>query len=123
MSLLPSRQEIAEAQENDPNVHNLTRDPKYTSQLVENAQALCKGTAMVLPTALWHRAIHRYHHYLPATHLKETLCAAMYWKGMQNIIWKYFKNCQKCQVNKWHKHKYIKVPTKLVYKILWSYYV
>jgi len=44
--------EIAKAQETDPNIHNLKKDPKYTRQLVENTQILCKGTAMVLPTAL-----------------------------------------------------------------------
>jgi len=52
--------EIAEAQETDPNIHKLTKDPPYTRQLVENAQVLCKGTTMVLPTALIHRAISWY---------------------------------------------------------------
>ena len=44
--------EIAQAQEIDPNIHKLTKDPQYTRQLVENTQVLCKGTAMVHPTAL-----------------------------------------------------------------------
>jgi len=44
--------EIAEPQEADRNVHKLTKDPHYTKHLVENTQVLCKGTAMVLPTAL-----------------------------------------------------------------------
>jgi hypothetical protein len=34
--------EIAEAQETDPKIHNLTMDPQYTRQLVENTQALAK---------------------------------------------------------------------------------
>ena len=109
--------EIAEAQETDPNIHKMTNDPQYTRQLVENTQVLCKGTAMVLPPALWHRATSWYNHYLQhpkATCLKETLRAAMYWKGMQNTIRKYVKNCHKCQVNKRLKHKYGKVPTNLV---------
>ena len=44
--------EIAEAQETDPKIHKLTKDPQYTRQLVENTQVLCKGTAIVFPTAL-----------------------------------------------------------------------
>ncbi len=73
--------EIAEAQLSDPSIQKLASDMKYTMQLVENSQVLCKGTAMVLPTALHHRAISWYHHYLQrpgATCLKETFCAAMY---------------------------------------------
>ena len=72
---------------------------------------------MVLPTALQLRAISWYHHYLQhpgATRLKEMLRAAMSSKGMCNTIKKYVKNCCKCQVNKRHKHKYGKLPTKLV---------
>ena len=91
--------EIAESQEAGPYILKLTTDPQYTRQLVENTQVLCKGTTMVLPTALQHRAISWYHHYLQhpgVTSLEETLCAAMYWIGMLNTIWKYFKNCQKC---------------------------
>ena len=44
--------EIAEAQETDPNIQKLTKDPQYTRQLVENKEVLCKETAMVLLTAL-----------------------------------------------------------------------
>ena len=43
--------EITEAQETDPNICKLTKDPQYTRQLVKNTQLLCKGTAMVLWTA------------------------------------------------------------------------
>ena len=78
---------------------------------------------MVLPTALQHRAMSWYHHYLQhpgATRLEETLRAAMYWKGMQNTIRRYVKNCHKCQVNKRHQHKYGKVPTKLVIQSPWE---
>ena len=92
-------------------------------QLVENTQVLCKGTAMVLPAALHHRAVSWYHHYLQhpgATRLRETLRAAMHWNGMQNTVQKYVKNCHKCQVNKRHKHKYGKLPTKLVIRNPWE---
>jgi hypothetical protein len=110
--------ETREAQEADPNIHKLTKDPQYTRQLVENTQLLCKGTAMVLQTALCHRAINWYPHYLQhpgATRLEETLR-----KGMQNTISKYVKNCHKCQINKGHKHKYGKLPTKLVRQNPWE---
>ena len=59
-----------------------------------------------------------YHHHLQhprAIRLEETLRAVLYWKGMRNTIRKYVKNCHKCQVNKQHKHKYFKVPTKPCY--------
>jgi hypothetical protein len=45
----------------------------------------------------------------------------MYWNGMQNTIWKYVKNCHHtCQVNKWHKHKYVKLLPKLVIQKPWE---
>ena len=52
--------EIVEAQLSDPSIQKLASDKKYTILLVENTQVLCKGTAMVLPTALHHRAISWY---------------------------------------------------------------
>ena len=95
--------EIAEAQLLDPGIQKLASDKKYTMRLVENTQVLCKGTAMVLPTALHHQAVSWYHHYLQhprATHWEETVHAVMYWTVMRTTIWKYVKNCDKCQVNK-----------------------
>ena len=86
--------DIAEAQLSDPSIQKLASDKKYTMRLVENTQVLCKGTAMVLPTALHHRAISWYHHYLQhpgATRLEETLHAAMYWTGMRSTV----RKCQK----------------------------
>ena len=115
--------EIAEAQLSDLSIQKLTSDKKYTMLLVENTQVLCKGTAMVLPMALHYRAISLYHHYLQhprASSLKETLRAAMYWTGMQNTVQKYVKNCHECQVNKRQKHKYGKLPTKLVIRNPWE---
>ena len=55
---------IVDAQGADPNILKLTADPQYTMQLVQNTPILCKGAAMVLPTALQHRAMSWYHHYL-----------------------------------------------------------
>jgi len=58
MSFIPlTVKEIAEAQESDHSIHKLATDPQYTRHLVENMQVLCKGTSMVLPAALQHRAI------------------------------------------------------------------
>jgi len=49
--------EIAEAQQADSNIHKLTKCTKYTTQLVDHMQVLCKDTAMALPAALQHRAV------------------------------------------------------------------
>ena len=68
--------EILEAQLSDLSIQKLASEKKYTMRLVENTQVFCKGTAMVLPTALRRRAISWYHHYLQhpaATRLEETL--------------------------------------------------
>ena len=54
------------------------------------------------------------------TRLEETLHAAMYWKGMRNTIRSHVKNCRICQVNKRHKHKYGKLPAKLVITNPWE---
>eukprot|EP00804_Cyclotella_cryptica_P008974 CCRYP_012047-RA/>CCRYP_012047-RA protein AED:0.17 eAED:0.16 QI:0/0/0/1/0/0/3/0/299 len=67
---------IAEAQLSDPSIQKLASDKEYTMCLVENTQVLHKGTVMVVPTALCHRVISWYHHYLQhpgATCLEETL--------------------------------------------------
>ena len=118
--------EIAEAQLSDPSIQKLASDKKYTIRLVEDTQVLCKGTVMVFPTVLCHRAISWYHHYLQhpgATHLKETLRAVMHWTGMKTTIQKYVKNCHKCQVNKRHKHSMASCPQNLWYETLGRHYV
>eukprot|EP00804_Cyclotella_cryptica_P024254 CCRYP_012534-RA/>CCRYP_012534-RA protein AED:0.62 eAED:0.46 QI:0/0/0/0.5/0/0/2/0/155 len=78
---------------------------------------------MIIPTDLQHCAVSWYHHYLQHrghTRLKETLCAAMYWKGMQNTVHKYVKNCHAFQDNRRHKHKYGKLPTKIAITNPWE---
>ena len=89
--LSPNSQEIARAQQADPNIQKLTKVTKYTTQLMEHTQVLCKGTVMVLPAALQHRAVSWHHRCLylqhpGSTHLQDTLHAEMYWKGMCNTI-------------------------------------
>eukprot|EP00804_Cyclotella_cryptica_P001856 CCRYP_020947-RA/>CCRYP_020947-RA protein AED:0.81 eAED:0.81 QI:0/-1/0/1/-1/1/1/0/110 len=76
-------QEIALAQKLDASLKMLK--DQYSKQLVKRTQLLCKDGKMVIPKELQHRAVSWYHHYLQHpghTRLEETLCAAMYWKGM-----------------------------------------
>eukprot|EP00804_Cyclotella_cryptica_P001216 CCRYP_012721-RA/>CCRYP_012721-RA protein AED:0.31 eAED:0.45 QI:0/0/0/1/0/0/3/0/427 len=111
--------ESAEAQKLDASLKTLK--DQYSTQLVESRQLLCKDGKMVIPKELQH--LSWYHHYLQHpghTRLEETLCAAMYWKGMQNTVHKYVKNCHACQVNKRHKHKYGKLPTKFAITNPWD---
>jgi hypothetical protein len=91
--------------------------------LVEDAQVLCKDGKIVIPKVLQNCAVSWYHHYLQHpghTHLEETLHATMYWKGMRCTIWSHVKNCRTCQVHKGHKHKYGKLPSKLVATNPWE---
>jgi hypothetical protein len=95
--------EITQAQENNAVLKILTKTYKYSTQLVEDTQVLCKDSKMVIPKVLQHRAVSWYQHYLQHpghTHLEETLHAAMYWKGMRTTIQSHVKNCRTCQVNK-----------------------
>ena len=115
--------EIALAQERDLVLKKLTKMEKYSTLLVEDTEVLCKDGKMVIPKVLQRRAVSWYHHYLQHpghTRLEETLNAAMYWKGMRNTIRSHVKNCRKCQVNKRHKHKYGKLPAKLVITTPWE---
>ena len=95
--------EIAQAQKHDAVLKKLSKTDKYSTQLVENTQVLCKDGKTVIPKVLQHRAVSWYHHYLQHpghTRLEETLHAVMYWKGMRNTIRLHVKNCCTCQVNK-----------------------
>ncbi len=81
--------EIVESQSNDAQLAKLTTEEGYTTQFVENIKVLCKDGKLVIPKDLQDRAVAWYHHYLQhpgSAHLEETLCSAMYWKGMQNTI-------------------------------------
>ena len=50
----------------------------------------------------------------------DTPCRDVLDIGMRSTVRKYVKNCHKCQVNKRHKHKYGKLPTKLVVRNPWE---
>ncbi len=77
--------EIALTQEDNSVLKKLSKTDKYSTQLVEDTQVLCKDGKMVIPKVLQCRAICWYHHYLQHaghTSLEEVLHAAMYRKGM-----------------------------------------
>ena len=80
---------IAQAEEDDLVLKKLSKTDKYSTQLVEDTQVLCKDGKMVIPKVLQHRAVSWYYHYLKhpgRTHLEEMLHTAMYWTGMLNTI-------------------------------------
>ena len=95
----------------------------YSTQLVKKIKVFCKDGKLVIPKDLQDWAIAWYHHYLQhprTTCLEETLCSAMYWKGVQNTAQLYIKKCHICQVNKWQKQKYRKLPAKIVITNPWD---
>ena len=56
--------EIALAQERDLVLKKLSKTDKYSTQLVEDTQVLCKYGKMVIPKVLQRRAVSWYTHYL-----------------------------------------------------------
>jgi hypothetical protein len=83
---------------------------------------LCKNDKVIIPTSLRHRAVAWHHHYLQhpgCSRLEETMSSMMNWKDMHDTIWRYFKSCKYCQVNKRHSLKYRHVPPKLVITTPW----
>ena len=85
--------DIAQAQQDVSNLQalaalklqELANKDKYIMQLVQNTKVLCKDNKLVVPGTLHQRANSWYHHYLQhpgSTCLEETLCIALYWKGM-----------------------------------------
>jgi hypothetical protein len=87
--------EITEAQRADTSLkHHFKRnaviDQGLEIKLIENMTCVCKEGWLVIPKLLQLRAVRWYHHYLQHpghTCLKETMNAAMYWKGMRTTIW------------------------------------
>eukprot|EP00804_Cyclotella_cryptica_P006701 CCRYP_008658-RA/>CCRYP_008658-RA protein AED:0.39 eAED:0.39 QI:0/-1/0/1/-1/1/1/0/128 len=78
--------EIVQAQKLDASLKTLK--DQYSTQLVKSMEILFKDGKMTIPKQLQHRASSWYHHYLQHpghTRLEETLCTAMFWKGMQNV--------------------------------------
>ena len=72
--------EIAQAQKDDPVLKKLSKIDKYSTQLVEDTQVLCKDGKVVIPKVLQNQAVSWYHHYLQHpghTRLEEMLHTAM----------------------------------------------
>ncbi len=120
--------EIAEAQQADASLKHLFKrnaviDQGLEIKFIENTTYVCKDGWLVIPKPLQVHAVKWYHHYLQYrghTRLKETMNAAMYWKGMRTTIWSKTKSCRSCQINKRRSQKYGHLPPKTVYTIPWE---
>ena len=80
---------MTQAQKENAVLKKLSKKDRYSTQLVEDTQVLCKDGKMVIPKALQNQAVSWYHHYLQhpgRTHLEEILHTLMYWKGMRSTI-------------------------------------
>ncbi len=121
-------EEVAEAQRADASLkylfkHNAVIDQGLETKLIENMTCVYKDGRLVIPKPLQLRAVGWYHHYLQHpghTRLKETMNAAMYWKGMHTTIRSLTKSCRSCQVNKRWSHKYGHLPPKTVITNPWE---
>jgi hypothetical protein len=100
--------EIVVAQKADTKLEHLFKsnavlDKGLELQIIENKSCICNKGWLVIPKPLQQHAVMWYHHCLQHprhTHLKETMKAAIYWKGMRNTIRSIKKSCKSCQVNK-----------------------
>jgi hypothetical protein len=121
--------EIAGAQQADASLKHLFKrnaviDPGLEIKLIENMTCVCKDGRLVIPKPLQLRAVRWYHHYLQHprhTRLKESINAAMYWKGMHTTIRSLTKSCRSCQINKRRPQKYGHLPPMTVYTIPYVY--
>ena len=90
---------------------------------IENESCICHKGRLAIPKPLQSRAVMWYHHYLQHprhTRLKETMKAAIYWKGMRNTNQSKTKSCKTCQVNKKRTQKYGHLPPKIVISTPWE---
>jgi hypothetical protein len=114
--------EMIEAQNADNKLkhffkHNATLDRGLELRIIKDQKFICIKGRLELPTPLQWQATMWYHHYLQHpghTRLKETMNAAIYWKGMQKTIQSITKSCKSCQVNKRGQLKYGHLPSKTV---------
>jgi hypothetical protein len=120
--------EIVEAQKANTKLKhffksNAVLDKELELQLIENESCICHNGRLVIPKHLQSCAVMWYHHYLQHpghTRLKETMEAAIYWKGMRNTIRSKTKSCKTCQVNKKRTQKYGHLPPKIVTNTPWE---
>jgi hypothetical protein len=127
--ILPLKtEEIAEAQWADVSLKHLFKrnaviDQGLEIKLIENMACVCKDGWLVIPKLLKVCAVKWYHHYLQHpghTRLKETMNAAMYWKGMRTTIQSLTKSCRSCQINKRRSRKYGHLSAKTVITDPWE---
>jgi hypothetical protein len=86
--------EIIEAYKGDNKLkhffkHNATLDKGLELQIIKDQKCICNKGMLVILTPLQRQATMWYHHYLQHlghTRLKETMNAAIYWKGMRKTI-------------------------------------
>ncbi len=98
---------IAETQRVDASLKHLFKrnaviDRGLEIKLFENMTCVCKDGQLVIPKPLQVHAVKWYHHYLQHpghTRLKETMNAAVYWKGMHTTIRSLTKFCRFSQIN------------------------
>jgi hypothetical protein len=67
-------------------VKKLSKNDKYSTQLVGNTRLLCKNNKLVIPVAHQHKAVSWYHHYLQHNTSWRDPLRCNYWKGMHHTI-------------------------------------
>ncbi len=120
--------EIVEAQKADTKLKHLFKsnavlDKGLELQIIENESCVCNKGRLIIPKPLEWCAVMWYHHYLQHpghTRLKETMKAAIHWKGMRNTIQSITRSCKTCQVNKTRTRKYGHLPSKIVISTPWE---
>jgi hypothetical protein len=77
-------------------------DPIYQQAFDNGKAAIAKETVLAYPD------------------FKETMNAALYWKGMRTTIWSLTKSCRSYQINKRRSRRYGHLPPKTVITIPWE---
>jgi hypothetical protein len=121
-------EKFAEAQQADASLKHLFKcnaviDQGLEIKLIENTTCVYKDGRLVIPKPLQVRAVKWYHHCLQHprhTRLKETMNAAMYWKGMHTTIWSITRSCRTCQINKRQSLKYRHLSPKTIISNPWE---
>ena len=123
--------EIVDAQREDKELKKWFKDPPKGKHirpvLLQDEIVLCfvrdpERPRMVIPKKLQRKTVAWYHHYLQhpgRDKLMATLSAVMYWKGMDKLITKFTKICDRCQKGKKRKRKYAHLPPKEAEIIPW----
>ncbi len=102
---------------------NAVIDQGLEIKLIENTTCVCEDGWLVIPKPLQVRAVKWYNHFLQhpgQPRVKETMNAAMYWKGVRTTIWSLTNSCRSCQVNKRRSQRYGHLPPKTVITNPWE---